>query len=478
MRFVKNGAAAAAVLMLAGIAGAQVRPVTIIAIDNQPLPGSGGDVVSVLNAPFTDGNGKVGFVGTLTTGAGTDVFVYYDNQVVWRNSQALPGSVLTGGESTMGVGNSGQFIYSPTDDGQDSVWTHLGALAVEGDPIPSSALFWSFASRPHMIPDGTAYFVAGERTTAGGTTSNRALYRASFPGPVFTRVIGGGDVVDGFTVSTGASDFTYWVSDNGQHVIREVTTTAVSTANVHIYVNGTFTMLEGSPVPGGLAGENWQNFAAVSINNSGDFVVGGDTSAATAVDGFVAWNGRIKAREGDVVDGFALVTGVNALSINNRGQVAHTWGSGATETLYYGYGPLLRSRSRVLLRQGDTVDVNNDTVGDYTVADLEASGTIGPGIDLSNQPNVYLEVELTPVGGGTTVEAIIRIDLPAGLRCPFDWDMNGSLQPADIALFVSDWAADVTGGTQQSDIDGNDVVTPADVATMVSGWFNALAIGC
>ncbi|MBX3358438.1 MAG: hypothetical protein KF745_08415 [Phycisphaeraceae bacterium] len=477
---VRRHTAAAALFAVAGSAAIAVaqQSVTLVAIRNQVLAGSGTDTVSTLNAPFTAGNGKIGFTGSLTTLSGTDYFVFFENQVVWRNSDAGAG-VLTGAEGTMGVGNSGQFIYSPSTEGNDSVWTQLGALAVSDDDIPGTGLFWSFASRPSMGADGTAYFVAGESATSGGSTTNRALYRAAFPGPVFTRLLGGNDVIDGFTLLSSANNFGYCISDNGLHHIHQVDTTEAAAANTFIYVDGQMRHREGSPTGSPLA-DNWQNYAGVSINDSGHYVFGGDTSAATAVDLFIAYNGLIKVREGDVVDGIAIPSGaaVNSVSINNRNQVAFILSPTATETLFYGYGPLLGSRTKRLLSVGATIDVDNDTIADYTLTDFNASLAIGPGLDISNEPVVYANVDLVPIGGGTEVVAIIGVSVPPGLRCPFDWDMNGAVEPADIAGFINDWVTSIAAPSLLGDVDGNGLIEPADIATFVNGWFNALSGNC
>lgn len=62
--------------------------------------------------------------------------------------------------------------------------------------------------------------------------------------------------------------------------------------------------------------------------------------------------------------------------------------------------------------------------------------------------------------------------------CPVDWNLDGAVNPADIASFVNDWFASLSGGTLVGDFNGDLAVTPSDVAAFVSAWFTALSQGC
>ncbi len=102
-----------AALLFASASAASAQVVaTLIAIQGDPAAGS---TISTVNAPFIDNAGGVGFVASLadsrraimrSTGTAPAT-------VSWDSSLALP-SVLTGGESTMGISASGGFIYSPS----------------------------------------------------------------------------------------------------------------------------------------------------------------------------------------------------------------------------------------------------------------------------------------------------------------------------------------------------------------------------
>ncbi len=47
-----------------------------------------------------------------------------------------------------------------------------------------------------------------------------------------------------------------------------------------------------------------------------------------------------------------------------------------------------------------------------------------------------------------------------------------------MSLFVSTWFTSLSTGTLAGDFDGNGTVQPADVSLFVAMWFNAVANGC
>ncbi|HNQ23747.1 MAG TPA: PEP-CTERM sorting domain-containing protein [Phycisphaerae bacterium] len=400
-------ALAAVVVSMAGVAQGDPVPVNLVIKGGDAL---GGSTVSTLNSPFTDGHGKVGFVGAL---ADDQRFVWHDTGPIFFSGSALP-VVLTGGESTMGVSNSGGFIYSPSADGNDAVWTQGGGLLVEGQTLVNYPDLYSvFNSRPTMLPNGTAYWIGGTRLEDQTSTSNRHLLRASDPTnpATITTVLSGGDIIEGKAIKTTATNFTYWVSNNGLHHIHRLEMETGSTNNdMHMYVDGAFVAQEGQPTG---QGDNWAGFSSVSINDFGNYVFSGDTSGPVATDAFVAYNGNIVVREGDTLDGILLASGyaVRDLSINKWGRVVHMWGTSTTEFLFFGEAADL-SASQLLLRTGDQIDVDGDTVADFTVYDFKASSVVGPGLDLAEDGWVYVEADIDPVGGGTRVEAILGIWIP------------------------------------------------------------------
>jgi hypothetical protein len=413
--------------------------------------------VTALNSPFTDGNGAVGF-----TGAAGENFVWYDTGITWLNSNGVP-TVLTGAEGTMGVSNTGGFIYSPSADGNDSVWTHNGLLLAGGDPAPGfpPPAANTFNSRPTMLPSGASYWVAGVNYTGGTGTEGRVLYGSSDSTPVtITRVLASGDMVGGFPIASGSSgiDFDYQISDNGAHHINALILETGSTANDTV-VSVDDSIVARESFPTGF-GDNWAGLDNVSINNAGHYLFSGDTDGATATDEFIAYNGTIEIREGDVIDGITLTStaSVNTLSLNNLDQAAYIWShSGGVETLFFACDALnLGASSVAMLSTDDDVDLDGGGA-DAVVTDFNASSVVGPGLWLAEDGRIFVEVDLD--FGSGPVEAIIALDLPAcgtGLVInEVDYDQAGTdaeefieiHNPTGGAINIDDYSLELVNGT-------------------------------
>ncbi|MEZ6164210.1 MAG: hypothetical protein R3B67_07215 [Phycisphaerales bacterium] len=371
-----------------------------------------GSVVSSINSPFTNGNGDVGAVLALDDGRRA---IWYGTGVIFTSDMGLPDS-LTGGEGTMGIGNNGEFIYSPSFNGNDAVWGQNGLILAEPDQAPGLAAGFlsTFNSRPQMIDDGTGFWVGGVNDGMGGTsTASRHLFRSN-PDGSLARVMGAGDVIGnsgGLTINaSNGIDFDYHVSGNGSNMINALVANTSSTSDGIIAVNGSQVARESFATG---QGDNWANFDHVSINNSGNYVFSGDTDGASSSDEFIAYNADIVLREGMSVGGLTLGSSVNALSINNLNQSVFIWSTvEATETLFFADDPMNFSSAIALLSVGDTFDENNDGIGDWIIDDFNASGSIGPGLDFAEDGLVYVEVDLVSFDGASTFEAIISVAVP------------------------------------------------------------------
>ena len=385
-------------------------PITVIMQEGDtPIAGA---PVSVLNNPYTNDLGQVGFVGATDDGNGNDHFVWLDGAIIWRNSDATSHS-LSGGEGTMGIADGGNFIYSPSTDGNDSVWTADGPLAIRGEPAPGfpEGSVSTFHSRPTMSASGAAHWVAGINFSGGSSSQARALYGASDATPAtMVPILKTGDLVDGLAISSSGIDFDYWISDNGEHRILTLQVDSGSTANdMLIWVDGVVVARESQPTGDG---DNWSGLDSVSINNNGDYLFSGDTDGPTASDEFIAYNGAIAVREGDTLDGVTLASGaaVQAVSINDLGQAAHIWTHGSGDHLFFACDAADLASSIRVLSNGDSVDLDGDGIADATVTDINASAGVSPGLDLAEDGRIALNVDLDD--GTGAVESIIAVAAP------------------------------------------------------------------
>ncbi len=379
--------------------------------------GGGTAMVSSLNLPVDDGNGGVGFTGSLAVADSTEGFVFHDDAVLWRNDAAPGGTRLEGREVWMGAGSAGQFVYSPSVNGADGLWSDLGLLARRGDAAPGMAgQFLSFTSRPGLTSAGGAYWMAGLAPTAGGSTTARAFYwspdRTAASASV---VIAEGQTVDGLAVTS--LDFSYGVSDDAAHRAFIVTRATASTAtDGAVVLDGVVIAQEGQPVAPGST-ELWSSFDLVRVDNAGHHLFSGDTGGPAATDEFVAYDGTIALREGATVDGVTLGTDVRGIGLRDDGFAVWAWttSAGATdEALFVGQASDLAGTSRLVVRTGDGLDTTGDGAADYMVDDFEFSNADGhAALDLGSSAVVWVRLGIVPVGGGSTRDAIVGLDLSA-----------------------------------------------------------------
>ncbi len=444
---------------------AAIVPAEVVARQGD-LPLGSAVPVGSTRPPFVLSDGSVAFTGLLEDGDG---YVFVANQVIWRGSDE-PMMVLADTEAVMGAAVGGAFIYSPQVDGLDSVWTQAGLLAQEGQPAPvfPAGAVTTFHSRPTMAASGAAYWLAGVSVSGNQVTEQRVLYRSTTGLPANIEVVySTGQMLGGLTVSSpGGLDFDYQVSDDESHVVGIVDLDTGSVLNNgHLQVDGA--LLHQEDTLNGT-GDDWDNFDLVAIDNSGRYVFSGDTNGSTATDEFVAVDGVISVREGDVIDGVTLTSSaaVRLLSVSNVGRIAHAWAYDGftTETVFFGCDPtdLAGSSIAVLTTGVDELDLDGDGVGDGLVTDLEANNASSTNA-LSDDGVLYLEVEIND--GGGPLEAIVQIPVSCCGNQVVDFDelcddgngddsdgCPGSCMPATCGDgFV--WA-----GMEECD-DGNDAPT-------------------
>ena len=402
-------------LLLPATASAQwpTRLVAEVGGTVQVVGGSG--TVASLNLPFDDGSGGVGFTGSLVIADSTEGFVFHDDAVVWRNDAAPGGTRLEGREVWMGVGSAGQFLYSPSVNDADGLWSDLGLLARRGDPAPGlPGQFLSFTSRPGLRPDGGAHWMAGLATSPSGGTTARAFYASPDRTAASASVVlAEGQLVDGVAV-TGL-DFSYGVSDSGGHRMFIVTRNTGSVAtDGAVVLDGAVIAQEGQPVATGSP-ELWGSFDLVRVNDTGHYLISGDTGGPTATDEFVAYDGVIALREGSTVDGVVLGAEVRGIGLRNDGVAVWAWtteAGAADEALFAGHAADLGGTSRLVLRTGQGLDTNGDGAADYTVDDFEFSNTDGhAALDMGGEDVVYVRLSIVPVAGGDARDAIVGVDL-------------------------------------------------------------------
>jgi hypothetical protein len=432
-------------------------PLTAIAVQGQPTPGSGGAPLASLNDPYTTRDGRVGFSGFVSLGGKlTEGIVWVDGAIVWRNSDALP-VVLSGNESTMGISDDLSWIYSPSEGGNDSVWSDGAKVLTELDDAPGlPGLFITFCSRPQMCSNGAKTWISGITASQGSGAQFRALYRDNIV------VLKGGDVVSGETLITAGTSvgFNYDFSSLATNYICRGVIAAPNASNDVIVANGAIIARES--FSSGEA-DNWQNFGDVKTNELGDIAFSGDTDAATTADGYLAFNDELIVREGQNLAGFTLTGNPSAVGLNDLRQVGAIWSHTTGEILFVYTPTQVASQLDVIMRTGDQVDLDGDGDADGVISDFNASQGVAPGLDLPRQCRVYANVDVELIGGGSVI-AIVGASLPAapGLT---DLDGDGTVGGADLAILLGSW-----DGPGISDLNCDGTTDAADLAILLGAW--------
>lgn len=101
--------------------------------------------------------------------------------------------------------------------------------------------------------------------------------------------------------------------------------------------------------------------------------------------------------------------------------------------------------------------VDPDEIGQQGASDCQSNGVL----------DCY-EIFLAPY---LDRDGLNGIDSCPPYYCSTDFDHDGHIRPADVALFVATWVQDLAQGTLNSDFDLNGVIQPADIALFISTWF-------
>lgn len=412
--------AAAAAEMVGDIGVGEAAPPRVILQDGDVPEGANGAPVGRINPAFTNGLGRPALAGSLDRDGVEDFFVWYDGSILWLNSDH-PEDGLEGAEGTLGVSDSAAFIYSPLVNGIDSVWSDNGLVLAAGMPapgFPDGGVVESF-NRPTMTPTGTSFWVSEVRTPfregmRRRETISQVLYATADAGNAeIEPVLQSGDEVDGTIIAfMNGLRLDYQVSDNAEHVIQAANVVDPQRgrrAIPAVYVDGTVPMRRGDETTNGA----FHDFDLVAINDDGHYLASGETEADSSGDHFLAYDGEpVLWESAETLDAVLVPQAVvKGISIDNLGRAVHAWSTQGfgTEYLFFACDASRLAESTTLLQSRSKIDFDGDGVGDASV--LKFNGGNGPTLSLSEQDEVYIEVELR-YDDGTQLETILELTLP------------------------------------------------------------------
>jgi len=384
---------------------------------------------------------------------------------------------FTGFEGEFGISDTGDIAYGVTATsggftGLDAVFLGSTPLAVQRDVAPPfSPQFWSFASRIRMTNNGVPYWKSGVTNTAGGATVNRTIVR----GNPAVKITAGGDVLTNLPTAldlTPASTlFTYRLSAQGNHAVTfEVLDAVPTTTDGVVVVDGAGLLLdgqlvrEGSPVPaavGGRNAENWVNFEEFGITESNRLFIFGDTSATTATDDFMLADGVMRLRDGDTVDGQVFEGDIEEAFVNETADHAIIWDT-AVNTIE----TLLVNR-RIVLKEGDTLDLDGDGTPEPTSVISGLGGTAG--IALTQRIGGLLRayvVANVDVNGTTSTADDLGTAVEISICLP-DINRSGTVTVQDIFDYLTLYFS----SDLDADYNNSFTVTVQDIFDFLAGYF-------
>jgi hypothetical protein len=283
-----------------------------------------------------------------------------------------------------------------------------GRLLSNGDPIPgfSFGTVTSVHSSMRVTTTG-AIFVTIGTSIAGGTT---ILYRID--GSAFTPVLVGGAQIGNLTVQRYLHNnfYPFQVSDNGAHVVASLACVTGFGPKYAVYVDGKFEARFDTPVPG-LPGQIWAHFRNTAVDDSGNWLVAGETTSGTEV---LAVNGVTLVKEGGTLSGIPLAPqgGPRALKVTAGGRVAFIWlstsPSGYADHLFHATSPEKVTEAQPVFTAPHAVDFDGDGANDATIVTL-VGGSGPPQVAISGTW-IYCRVRLSLPGGGTPL-AIVRFPI-------------------------------------------------------------------
>ncbi len=452
-----------AIGLVAAPAFAQVASALVKEGDVVDSNGFPGHVVTVVQTPAKNGIGGWAVGITTSDGATTLSHGYGSTNGIAPprilGSETTVGSLVqTSWETRIGVSDTGSLCYSASGTGGpdgsfDSAWVDLTPIAVEGDPLPPgphSDLYWSFASAPTMTANGIPIFSGGTRDTVSGSTTARGLFNDTG-----TPILFCGDLVPGApdVLDCGDTfDFDFKVSAYGnQYLINlaMVTTGVVGFSEDNIVVKSGETLYidgmivqEEHPIPasiGGQAGEEWDNFDYMGINEVGEYIFTGDSingAGGTTQDEFVVVNGQIVAREGFMLDGKAVNGAIEDADMNESGDWAVVWDiddPSNIEALFF--------NGQFVIAEGAEVDLDGDGVIDLGTSITDFNGLSG-GVKVGNRDAngdvaIYFAADVNNEFGNN-LSTLLRVIMPTTPGSDGDLEIHVTDAPDPLTIIPGD----------------------------------------
>lgn len=405
-----------------------------------------------------------------------------------------PGTVWNALGNQIAINNAGLIAFRATVAAgasvTDTVCTYNAGtftqLLKQGDAAPGlSGLFLRDADGIHFGTDGTTVR-ARWRIQTGATTEpdillngNTLLAQSSgltLTSPMVPTTLAGQMVAPSQTLkNTGLLSFR--TSADGSASMYFANLNGPTTSDFVLVLNGNVIAQEGAVLPGSgnpSTVVTFGNSSSHNVANGGNYIYRGtwnDGPAEVTRTNFVVKNGSVISMTGNTLSPFMT----EAWEDDANGTVARVTATYFT-TFVNSYGEfviggstnnadvnvdtvLVANNRRVILREGDPIDLNNNgNFDDDCFVNLIKSD----GCAFSDNAYLYQVVQTENSTGAITGEAFLRIEVPI----PADIDGDGEVGSTDFDAVVSQFG---NGGSDMpEDVDGDGEVGSTDFDLVVA----------
>ncbi len=388
-----------------------------------------------------------------------------------------------------GINNAGQYAFGGTDNGGVTTtdgfvvkWdgANLVEIAREGSAASAATFGTTWSGTRNAVQIATDGTVAFLHTVAGLTTTtdtfilkndgNTVVAQEGVTSPGNQQ--GAGGLWQTFD-SAGPGTGIYFNADHSTY-IASGDTSAATTEDKFVVVNGNVVIQEGFPITGFTSNASAVNGLAIAPN-------------ATATSGWMAYGSNADTQDWVVRNG-AVVAQTDApifagstenfddapfagtffmIGINNRGD--YVVGGTTNSTNDRANAVIVLNNQTVLARENDPIDLNNNGAFDDGVY---LSVFVDDRLTLTNDALfavVRLRDQNAALCGGTITDigqALIRIPLPPS--CPADFNGVGGLTVQDIFDYLTAYFS----ADPRADFNGAGGITVQDIFDYLSAYFS------
>ncbi len=364
-------------------------------------------------------------------------------------------------DRNMSINDNGDFAYATNTNGptsEDEVIARFNAkaddwtlIAQEGDAIPGlpNDAYGTSLNGPSILADGKVGWLAPSTAGALPTTEDSL---ALLGNDVAVSII----AQEGVTTPTGSANpwqlfdtQDFYLDATGANYILQGDTTAATTEDDIVVVNGAVVLQENAPIPGAKVLDviDGSGIVDVHMGSAGDWMSRGDFDVTD--QDWLVYNGDIIALTGDAVPGgekgetFSdAIFSACFFSMTANGKGSFVFGATTSNPDEFRDAVLVLNGKSVILRQGDAIDLDgNGELDDDTFIDVFNNDDMF----LTDDMKLFFTADIMDGKNADLGQAYMMVDLDQiGFPCLQCGDSNcdGTVSVGDINFFV----AAVTGG--------------------------------